>query len=202
VDFCYFFYLNINFNYRSFDMTGLRLSKTQGASGYNGKVQSFVALAANAEQMAIGDAVTVSGTGDATTGMAAIGRATGATNSEITGVIQGFEPDYSDLELKGRTASTLRTCHVQVDPNALYELEIGSVLAETDIGANFLLTNTAPTTSGNLVVSAMVSGVADATGPIRLIGLVQPTDGTALGAVGNIGIFSIIRSQQTNLTGV
>jgi hypothetical protein len=48
----------------------------------------------------------------------------------------------------------------------------------------------------------MVSGVADATGPIRLIGLVQPTDGTALGAVGNIGIFSIIRSQQTNLTGV
>lgn len=183
-------------------MKGLRLTKTQGGSSYTGKVQSFVALAADSSQMAVGDAVIASGTGDATTGMAAIARANGGTGTEITGVIQGFAPDLSNLELKGRTASTLRTVHVQVDPNALYELEIGSVLDEDDIGANFLLTATGPTTSGNLVVSAMVSGAADASGPLRLVGLVQPTDGTALGAVGNTGVFSIIRSQQTNLTGV
>jgi hypothetical protein len=183
-------------------MAGFRLSKTQGASGYNGKVQSFVALAGNAEQMAIGDAVIITGSGSATTGMAAIQRAAGTAESEITGIIQGFEPDFSDLELKGRTASTLRTCYVQVDPNAIYELEIGTAVDEDSIGLNFLLNVTAPTTSGNLVVSAMTSGAADADGPLRLIGLVPPTDGTALGAVGNTGVFTIIRSQQTNLAGV
>jgi hypothetical protein len=181
-------------------MTGLRLKKTQGASGYNGQVQSYVALANNAEQMAIGDAVIE--LNEASNGVQAIARAGGGTASEITGVIQGFEPDYSDLELKGRTASTLRTVYVQVDPMAIYEIEIGSVLTAASIGDNFLLTTTAPTTSGNLVVSAMVSGATDDDGPLRCVGLVPPTDGTTIGAVGNIGLFTIIRSQLTNLAEV
>lgn len=188
-------------------MAGFQLSKTQGASGYTGKVQSFVALAADANLMAIGDAVITSGSGSSgiagiADGIASITRAAGSTGTEITGIIVGFAPDISNLELKGRTASTDRIVFVEVDPNALYELEIGSVLAVTDLEANFLLTPTAPVASGNLVRSAMVSGAADAAGPLRLIGLVPPTDGTALGAVGNIGIFSVIRSQLTNLTGV
>lgn len=182
-------------------MAGFQLSKTQGASGYTGKVQTFTFLAADGNQMALGDAVIASGTGN-TDGVAAVTRAAGTTGSEITGIITGFAPDLSNLELKGRTASTDRITTVEVDPNALYELEIGSILAVTDLQANFLLTPTGPTTTGNLVRSAMVSGAADASGPLRLIGLVPPTDGTALGAVGNIGIFSIIRSQQTNLVGV
>lgn len=182
-------------------MAGFQLSKTQGASGYTGKVQTFTFLAANADVAALGDAVIVSGTGN-TDGVAAIERAAGTAGSEITGVITGFAPNLGNLELKGRSTLTDRITTVQVDPNALYELEIGSALAVTDLGANFLLTPTAPTTTGNLVRSAMVSGVADATGPLRLIELIPPTDGTALGAVGNLGLFSIIRSQQTNLTGV
>lgn len=182
-------------------MAGLKLIKTQGGSPYVGKVQSFAYLTGDSTAAAIGDAVIVSGTGS-TAGLAAITRANGGTGTEITGVIQGFLPNYSDLELKGRTASTARTAYVQVDPNALYELEIGSALAVTDIGANFLLTANAPTSSGGLVTSEMVSGAADADGPLRLVGLVPTTDGTTIGAVGNLGIFSIIRSQQTNLAGV
>jgi len=89
------------------------------------------------------------------------------------------------------------------DPDAVYELEIGSVLAITDVEANFLLTPIGPTTSGSLVRSAMVSGAADASGPLRCVGLKADSTGVlALGAVGNIGIFTIIRSQSTNLTGV
>lgn len=182
-------------------MAGFQLIKTQGASGYTGKVQTFAFLSTDANQMAIGDAVIASGTGN-TDGVGSITRAAGTTGTEVTGIIAGFAPDLSNLELKGRTANTARLSTVQVDPDALYELEIGSALAVTDIGANFLFTAAVPTTGGNLVRSAMTSGVTDAAGPLRLVELVLPTDGTAIGAVGNIGIFSIIRSQQTNLTGV
>lgn len=182
-------------------MAGLKLVKTQGASDYVGKVQSFAYLTGDSTAAAIGDAVIIDGTAS-TAGLASITRANGGTTTEITGVIQGFAPDLSNLELKGRTASTARTAYVQVDPNALYELEIGSVLAVTGVGLNYLLTANAPSTNGSLVTSAMVSGAADADGPLRLVGLKPPTDGTAIGAVGNIGIFSIIRSQQTNLAGV
>lgn len=182
-------------------MSGLNLDKTQGASGYTGKVQDFAFLVADANQMAIGDAVIVSGTANAD-GVASITRAAGTAGSEITGVINSFDLDLSNLELKGRTASTARLAKIQVDPNAIYEIEIGSVLAITDVSSNLLLTATAPTTSGNLVVSSMVSGAVSATGPLRLIELVPPTDGTALGAVGNLAKVTVIRSQLTNLTGV
>ena len=181
-------------------MAGLRLVKTQGSGDYTGKVQNFAYLTGNSEVAAIGDAVILEGTANAD-GVASIKRATGTTAHEVTGVIVGFAPNLANLELKGRSASTARIAYVQVDPNALYELEIGSTLAITDVGANFLLTASAPTTSGSLVLSAMKSGAADADGALRLVGLKKPTDGTALGAVGNIGIFAIIRSSLTNLAG-
>ena len=183
-------------------MAGFNLVKTQGSSGYTGKVQTYAFLAADGNLMAVGDAVIVSGTANAD-GVASITRANGGSGTAITGTIAGFAPDISSLELKGRTASTARLAQIMTDPDAVYELEIGSALAITDVEANFLLTPTAPTTNGSLVRSAMVSGVANATGPLRLIGLKKDPDGVlALGAVGNIGIFTIIRSQSTNLTGV
>lgn len=182
-------------------MAGFQLSKTQGASGYTGKVQDFTFLSGNSDESAIGDAVIVSGTAS-TEGIAAIGRAAGSTGTEITGIINGFAPDLSNLELKGRTTLTERITKVQVDPNALYEIEIGSALTASDVSSNLLLTANAPTTTGNLVRSAMVTGAVDAAGPLRLIRLIPATDGTALGAVGNLALVSIIRSQQTNLVGV
>ncbi len=183
-------------------MAGFNLVKTQGSSGYTGKVQTYTFLAADGNQSAVGDAVIVSGSAN-TDGVASITRANGGTGTEITGVIAGFAPDLSNLELKGRTASTARITQVMTDPNAVYELEIGSALTVASVEANFLLTPTGPTTSGSLVRSAMVSGAADASGPLRCVGLKADSTGVlALGAVGNIGLFTIIRSQSTNLTGV
>ena len=183
-------------------MAGFNLVKTQGSSGYTGKVQTYAFLAADGNLMAVGDAVIVSGTANAD-GVASITRANGGAGTAITGTIAGFAPDLSNLELKGRTASTDRITQVMTDPDAVYELEIGSALTVASVEANFLLTPTGPTTSGSLVRSAMVSGAASATGPLRLIGLKADSTGVlALGAVGNIGIFTIIRSQSTNLTGV
>ena len=182
-------------------MSGFQLIKTQGATGYTGKVQTFEIDPADSNLMAIGDAVIA--TADANTdGVQRVVIATGTTGHEITGIICGFEPDMSNLELKGRTASTARLAHVQVDPNALYELEIGSALDVNDVGTNILLTATVATASGNLVNSNMVTGVNDASGSLRVVGLVPPTDGTALGAVGNLALVSVIRSQLRNLTGV
>ncbi len=183
-------------------MAGFQLVKTQGSSDNSGKVETFAFLVADGNLMALGDAVIVSGTANAD-GVASITRAAGTAGSEITGIINGFAPDLSNLELKGRTASTARLSEIQVDPNAVYEIEIGSTLVITDVSSNLLLTPTAPTTTGNLVRSAMVTGAVDATGPLRLIGLVADPDGVlALGAVGNIAVVTVIRSQQTNLTGV
>jgi len=183
---------------------GLRLAKTQGGSGYTGKVQKFVALASDANVMAIGDAVIADGSGELATGLTGITRANGGASTAITGVIVGFEPDYDALETKGRAASTKRYVYVQVDPNALYEIEIGSGVDQDSLGLNFLLTTTAPSTSGNLVVSQMVMGAADADGPLRLIELlpVDDTAGASRGDAGQKALVSIIRSQQTNLTGV
>lgn len=182
-------------------MAGFKLSKTQGAGDYTGKEQTFTFLAADANQMALGDAVIVSGTANAD-GVASITRAAGTAGSEVTGVISSFEIDRSNLELKGRTASTARITKIQVDTNAIYEIEIGSALAITDVSSNLLFTANVPSTSGNSVKSAMVSGVVSATGPLRLIRLIPPTDGTVLGAVGNLAEVTVIRSQLTNLTGV
>lgn len=181
-------------------MAGLKLVKTQGSGDYTGKVQSFALLVANDEVLAIGDAVILEGTASAE-GLASIKRASGATDTEITGVIVGFAPDIANLESKGRAASTVRTAYVQVDPNALYELEIGSALAITDVGANFLLTASAATTTGSFIQSAMKSGVANADGALRLVQLMPPTVGATLGAVGQTGLFAIIRSSLTNLVG-
>jgi hypothetical protein len=201
---CYFvltfFTLNIHFFWRN-NMAGFQLVKTQGGGSYTGKVQTYCTLTGDASLMAIGDAVIEDDNAN-TDGIQALNRANGGTGTEITGVITGFAPDISNLELKGRTASTARIVKVQTDPNAVYELEIGSALTVTSVGENFLLTATGPTTAGSLIRSAMVSGATDASGPLRCVGLVKPTDGTAIGAVGNIGRFTLIRSQLTNLTGV
>ena len=182
-------------------MAGFQLIKTQGSSGYCGKVQTFEIDPGDSNLMAIGDAVIATADANAD-GVQRVIAATGTTAHEVTGIICGFEPNLSNLELKGRTASTARLSQIQVDPNALYHIEIGSALDVNDVGTNVLLTATVATASGNLVRSNMVTGVNDAAGALRVVGLVPPTDGTAIGAVGNLAIVSIIRSQLTNLTGV
>ncbi len=184
-------------------MAGFQLIKTQGASGYAGKVQTFEIDSNDSNLMAIGDALVTNGTANAN-GLAQVIQADGGAGEPITGIIVGFEPDLSNLELKGRTASTTRIARLQVDPNALYEIEIGVTLTVASVGLNVLLTADAAVQSGNLVRSDMTTGAVSATGPLRVVGLVPVTDdsGDAIGAVGQKAIVSVILSTLTDTTGV
>lgn len=107
----------------------------------------------------------------------------------------------SALEEKGRAAAQLRKVFVSIDPNNIYTVVIGSTLTVASVGGNVLLVATAPTTTGNLVRSAMTVGAVSATGHFRLVGLVAPTDGGVLGAVGQFAEVAIVRSTLTDVTG-
>lgn len=184
-------------------MGGAVLSKTENSSGYTGKIRSFDVDAAHATLLAQGDFVTVTGTGTVATGQAQADASAAA--GLITGVICGFTPDYSNLERKGLPASEAGELKVQVDPDALYEIEISNVaLTVDDIESNADIDATAATTSGNLVNSNMTLdggtvAAAGATAQLRIVGLVPPTDG---GTIGDVGQKAIVRINESTVKGV
>ena len=185
---------------------GASLIKTQGASGYCGKVSTYDVAVGHASLLAQGDFVVITGTATAATGVAQADAA--AAGGLITGTIVGFTPNYSNLEQKGLPAATAGSVLVQVDPDALYEIEISNqALAITDVGSNADIDPTEATASGNLVSSNMaidgstVAG-AGATAQLRIVGLVPPTDGTALGAIGNLALVRINESTVKGVVGV
>ena len=187
-------------------MAGASLVKTQGASGYTGKVSTYDVAVGHSTLLAIGDFVTITGTATVATGVALADAS--SAGGLITGTIVGFTPNISNLEQKGLPASTAGSVKVQVDPDALYELEIsGAPLTVVDVGSNADVVVTAATTSGNLVRSNMTlngSGVAGsgATAQVRIVGLVPPTDGTVIGAIGNLAIVRINESTVKGVVGV
>jgi hypothetical protein len=189
-----------------FIMSGASLVKTQGASGYTGKVTTYDIASAHASLLAQGDFVTITGTATAATGVAQVDASAAA--GLITGVITGFAPNISNLEQKGLPASQAGSVLVQVDPDALYEIDISAqALTVADVGSNADIAATAATQSGNLVSSNMtidgstVAG-AGATAQLRIVGLVPPTDGTVIGAIGNKALIRINESTAKGVVGV
>lgn len=187
-------------------MAGASLVKTQGASGYTGKVQTFSVALAHATLLAIGDFVTITGTANAASGVAEVDASAAA--GLITGTIVGFTPNYSNLEQKGLPAGVAGSVLVQLDLDVLYEIEISdTALTVADVGSNADIDATAASASGNLVSSNMtidgsaVAG-AGATAQLRIVGLVPPTDGTVIGAVGNLATVRINESTVKGVVGV
>ena len=166
-------------------MGGFFLSKTQTASDYVGKVQTFHVASGHATVLAQGDLVVLTGTAH-TDGTAQVDAA--AAGGLITGVIVGFKPNIAALETKGLPDGTAGYVFVQTDAMALYETSvITTALEVTDVGMNYDVVATAASTSGSLVTSNMqidgaFTGVA-ATAQMRIVGLI-PISGVTLGAVG------------------
>jgi len=166
-------------------MAGFVLSKTQTASDYVGKVQTFHVKSDHASLLAIGDLVVLTGTAH-TDGTAQVDAA--SAGGLITGVIVGFKPNIASLETKGLAANTANYVYVQTDPMALYEATtVTTALTVASVGSNFDISATAATSSGNLVFSNMKidgsAGGTSATAQIRVVGLI-PISGVTLGAVG------------------
>lgn len=157
---------------------GLRPVRHLNGSSWNGQVETFALLAADATAVFVGDVVKLSGTADVN-GVPAIARAA-ANTDQMLGVVVGFVPDYSNLALPSqyRLASTARYALVCIDPTVVYEVQATGTTVVADVGLNAGLTFTAgPTTTG---VSGMqldgATKAVTATLPLKILGWVQRAD--------------------------
>lgn len=175
---------------------GFKLVGSDSQGGITGKQKTFAVLAATAEVIAPGDLVRITGTGH-TDGMAGVSIA--PTSTASTGVVMSVDPTFSGeaLSTSYHAASTLGTVKVNVDPNALYEVDVANgPLAVTDIGLNCPAVVTEATVSGSLAPSVMT---ANATGkattstlPLHIVALKEDSDGT----LGNV---AIVRLNETTV---
>lgn len=95
-----------------------------------------------------------------------------AAGNGLFGVIVGFRPDYTDLTLKHRTASTERVCFVSVArPGVVYEGQADGAVADGDIG-NYcdIVVAAGDTTTGRSGMEIDISSTATANGQLQLIG--------------------------------
>lgn len=157
---------------------GLRPVQHIDGSAWNGATVVMALLAADATVVGVGDIVNFGGTADAN-GVASITRATTDAGLPV-GVVVGFVPDYSNLNLPSqyRAASTARYAFVCVDPTVVYEVQAGAATAITAVGMNMGMNYTAVNTSTG--VSAMTAlggaGATTATLPLKVLGVVQRPD--------------------------
>lgn len=120
-------------------ITGFRPVKHRNGSAFNGQVNAYVFVAADSSAAAyMGDVVKLSGTADSVYGdkpsitLAAAGDA-------VCGVIVGFLPNYTDLNITGqyRVNSTLRTALVADATDIVFEAETSNgTLTIVDVALN------------------------------------------------------------------
>lgn len=117
--------------------------------GYNGQSRAYDVAAGNGTTMMVGDPVKLSGTANATTGVAGVAQA--AAGDRIVGVIVGIVVDPAVEEtihpgyLPASTAGTVLVCD---DPFVIYEVQEDGTGAVTGVGntADHLMTAGSTTT--------------------------------------------------------
>ena len=155
-------------------------------SGINeprGRVNSYGVAAGHAGKLAIGDFVALTGTANATTGVAEVD--IGVAGSPLLGQIAGFVPDFSTenfTDAGGLAASTAGTAFVLDDPRAEYIADVSNgPLLVADVGLNVNLLATVATQSGGLTISNMnvnATGVATTnTLNFQVLALLEDDDG-------------------------
>ena len=134
----------------------IKLSGT-GLSDLQGKLNPYPIAAAHAGILAIGDFVTLTGTSDATTGLATVD--IGVAGSPLLGQIAGFAPDFTTenfTDAGGLAASTAGIALVYDNPRGEYIADVSNgPLAAVDVGLNVNLLATVATKSGGLTISNM-----------------------------------------------
>ena len=163
-------------------MSGFKHIGTESQGDVTGKVKKFAVAAAHAGVLGVGDLVLVTGDADAT-GVSEVD--IGTANTANTGVIVGVEPNFAGEALSQThlAASTAGNVYVNVDPDALYEVDVSNgPLSVDDVDLNAPAVVTAGTVSGSLFTSNM--GVNDTgaattvTLPLRIVALKEDSAGT------------------------
>lgn len=174
---------------------GLAPKEYLDGSPWNGAAHLYCILSADGNAYAIGDPVTLAGSGD-DNGIANVTLATAGTGNPVTGVIVsagglkngGFMADPTDLNTTVIPATKTKNYYVMVcdDPNVLFEVQedsVGNNVAKTDLGNNFNLAS--GTNSGYLSGWLLDSSSAanTATLQLKLVRLAQRSD-NAIGQYG------------------
>jgi len=169
---------------------GLRPVGTLGQTGWTGKINMYVVLAADATATFVGDLVDLSGTSGAAgvvvngidiEGLPAI--AQGVAGGPHVGVVVGFLPDQDNLMRKHRVASTNRIALVSDDPATIYEIQ--------EVSGGTALTATEVSLNANVVVAA-----GNATTGLSGMELDNSTEATTAGL--DVRIIGLVRRPDNN----
>jgi len=161
-------------------MPGLKYRKSQAAGGTTGNVSTFAVDASHATLLAPGDAVIITGNGDAN-GVSEVD--TGANTTANTGVIESVDISLSGENLTnvGLTALTAGTVKVRIDQYALYEIDADATYNADSVGLNTGINTTTATLSGSLAISNMTADFATVattqTLPYRVVALLEDDSG-------------------------
>lgn len=155
-------------------------------------IMSCVIPATDGTATFIGDLVTLHGAEDTTDAMPTVIQA--AAGGVILGSIVGFEPDYTDLTAKHRTASTKRICRVcRAMPYITWEAQCDAAVTASD---SHLLYNVVvaagDTTTGRSAMELDIGTASNTDGQLLLIGPSKTTgedfDTAAAGTIVEIHI--------------
>jgi hypothetical protein len=162
-------------------MAGFKYRKSQAGGGTTGNVSTFGVAAAHITLLAPGDAVQITGDGDAATGISLVDTGNAATLN--TGVIESVDIQLAGESLTetGLPALTGGTVKVRVDQYALYEIDADATYNAASVGMNTAINITTATKSGGLTVSNMTADFATvavtAALPYRVVALLEDADG-------------------------
>jgi hypothetical protein len=167
---------------------GLHPVKYLSGAPYNGAANMYLVPSADATALFVGDPVkvhTAAGIAGLTVngidceGMLGVVQAT--ANAVCVGVVVGFLPDFTNLALQYRTASTNRIALVADDPNLVFEIQEvsgGTALASTEVGLNadFVVGSGNTTTGASGVELNNASEATTAGLNCRILGLSKRPD--------------------------
>lgn len=157
---------------------GFRPVRTAGGP-WTGQALSAVIPATDGTATFIGDFVKLAGSADATEKMPTIAQV--AAGDRIWGCVVGFEPNYTDLTQKYRTASTKIIARVvPALPGTVFEGQADGAAAAGTIGSNVdVVVGAGNTTTGRSGMEIDISTSTTGTAQLQIVGPVQ-TEGEDL----------------------
>lgn len=181
---------------------GLRPIRHLSGAPYNGGGSLYSVAAADANVIAPGDPVIVTGTSDAN-GIPEVTRATAGATNRITGVMIGItngEGTVLQNSTLSTAASTLQYILVEDNPNVVYECQASGTIAATDLSNTANLLIPASTVDGKSATEiGTVTGLA--TGQVRLLRLVRSPN-NALGLNANVEVVINLPTTANDTAGV
>ena len=159
---------------------GLRPVNMLNSGPYTGMVKAFSVAASDGTAIYIGDPVKGTGTSQFINGQTYSDVVQAATGDVITGVVVGVEP-VTSTSLIYRAASTQRIVYVNVEPNALFEIQQvtgGTPLTANDIGlnANFVVAAGSTATGMSGVTLDNTTEATTNTLDLKIVGIVNRAD--------------------------